>query len=350
MTSPTWLCSIRLYSILFSIVMLATPRAASPQADTLKNTRVDFAVPDAPAFKVLDIEPGTVLRPGSAREVAVSVANFITNGAVLPTGFAVEFAPVLIFGKSLQAYRENPFVHRIRVSVATKADKELGAGLRFTLVDAADLRTEAALTAQLISIGNQTNRLNAECVSELASRGITPDSALFQKELTDCLEKKSVKVLSDSIALLRERTKQEKWNAPLVEVALALGARAPDSLARNLSAANYAAWVSGAWPLGKDGQLLLGLRASLLRDEAGDFNLGEGTFGARAYYGGNSQKAFLETEAVFKTATTTIFGARVGYEFNLFNGFWVDLAVGLKHRDGFSEATSRFTLKVATPE
>ena len=97
----------------------------APKPDTLqKSFQVDFAIPDAPAFKLLNSEPSSILRPTTVRELTTTFSNFVQNGSSLtiPNAIAIEFSPgLLVSGQtlSLDAYRKLDWWYRLRVSGAT---------------------------------------------------------------------------------------------------------------------------------------------------------------------------------------------------------------------------------------
>ncbi len=320
----------------------------------LKQASVDFAVPDAPAFQIIQADPTSILRPSSVREVAVTLGNTLTSGTI-PDNYALELSPGLIFGKSLQAYKKNPFLYRARISVATKSgedeSRQVGAGLRFTLWDETDLRTNADLEKELIKIGNESNNLKVECVNELSQQGINPDNPDYEKLLNECLEKKNFDNLSGAIEKQREIAKKKSWNAINVEAGFALSANSHDTLASNLVAQNYQWWFSGAFPLGEDGQILVGLNGGVNRNEDGELKNTSSNLGLRGYYGDNTQKVFVEGDLKTSSGVAPFLSFNLGYEYNLLNGLWADISLGvIKKEEGKFVSHSTLNFRFATPE
>ena len=56
--------------------------------------KLDFVIPDIPAFKALNIDPSNILRPSDVKKFAVMLAPFYNNGNPgIPKNFALEFSP-----------------------------------------------------------------------------------------------------------------------------------------------------------------------------------------------------------------------------------------------------------------
>lgn len=88
-----------------------TARAAT-SADTRK---IDFSIPDIPAFTALGVSPSQVSRPGTLRELAASLASGLSPTGGVQSGLALEVDPLLLAG------REVPVLKNFRLSAATNA-------------------------------------------------------------------------------------------------------------------------------------------------------------------------------------------------------------------------------------
>ena len=66
----------------------------------VKDYKVDFAIPDAPAFKLLEVDESAILRPQTVRDVAAAFDAFRGQSGtfVVPKQIGVEFSPALIAG------------------------------------------------------------------------------------------------------------------------------------------------------------------------------------------------------------------------------------------------------------
>lgn len=113
--------------------------------------KLDYDIPESPAFSILDANPTTVTRGSAAQELIVNFANNFISGDKVNSGVAVDFNPYFVFGgrlKSINDYRENNIkriLANMQFSFATTTiedfpdDIMISAGLRITLFDSKDL-------------------------------------------------------------------------------------------------------------------------------------------------------------------------------------------------------------------
>ena len=157
------------------VVESKTPKMTEAEAkeevlnSSVKQTDLDLAVPESPAFAVLGLSPQNVIRPTSPRQLATELLNGIDQNGNFQSGIAIDFAPhLLILGDKLtireyrDVYKDNKKVKnnyitrlfsRTQLSVATAKgvnddDKSirLATGLRVTLFDLGDPRLDTLLT------------------------------------------------------------------------------------------------------------------------------------------------------------------------------------------------------------
>lgn len=361
------------------VILLLTARfealaqsVASDTATVQQNAAkawADYAVPDMPAFAVLGLDPTSILRPTSAREVGVAVANFLANGQVLPKAFAAELAPyMLLANKSLSDYQQNRFWYRMRLSVGTKAGADggtdLGLGLRITLWDETDLRVDTNLQNKLVMFAHNREGVRSECTKKIPIALLRADPVAYGKRLEELVRDSLLAQLEQTggtdstlgidatISVEREKAKQTKWNKQIVELGIAGMASSPDSSAKNLFAVRYALWLTGAVPIFRsDGQLIGSLRVAIARDAANSLKTGEGALAFRGYVGRNSQKGFLGVDWNVKDGMNPSFGINLGGELNLSNGIWLDLTIGLqKPSNADAKIASSLNVRLGTPE
>lgn len=126
----------------------------TPNIIKVNDIEVDLAIPDSPAFSVLNVDPDKAIRPSTARKLAFQLLEGQDDKGSLQTGIALEFNPYLIFGNdvSLYQYRHDRVVRWLsntQVSIATvkgtnsDTDKSVKGSIGFstTLWDRGDLRT-----------------------------------------------------------------------------------------------------------------------------------------------------------------------------------------------------------------
>jgi len=122
---------------------------------TLSLANLDLSVPQSPAFAILGITPDNIIRPGSPRELALSLLNGIGENGVFQSGIAIDTAPYLLFAgrtKTLYEYQNNysvRFLSRIQFSFATSKGAQdqdpslkVALGLHMTFFDNGDPRLD----------------------------------------------------------------------------------------------------------------------------------------------------------------------------------------------------------------
>lgn len=336
--------------------------------------RINYTVPDAPAFSLVDVDASNLLRPATLRELAASVTSFTDGeGFSIPRTFAVEFAPGLLIGGkhlTLGAYRRNP-LNWIRVSAATKRlagaenPSEIAVGLRFSVKDKADPRRNDDLLVGLDSL----NQLIFDAITALpptmqmaipSNQALTPDQ-LYQA-LPDSVQARIQALMAARVALLNEQAQvnsSETWNNSAIDLATAARFSSADSLGRGIEATDIAAWLTAAVKIQTWGQALFGFKASLARDtsfvEDADNPFGaEGSAGVRLYIGTNRYKMF--TEAQFETEHRTDERMETlllngGGEARLQDGTWIEFGGGLQYNFLTEQwdVVSKFSLKLGLP-
>ncbi|MBA4312237.1 MAG: hypothetical protein C0417_06375 [Chlorobiaceae bacterium] len=312
----------------------------------VQKARVDFAVPDLPALKIFEREAEFIARPGTVREISVGLGNLFQSGG------ALEVAPALLLSKaSLSSYQQSPFLYRARISVSVNAPangvREIGWGLRFTIIDDADLRTDKILQLTLISTGHELDSLSLEWLKSLPVE-VLSDSASFSKEYDKFLSP----TYGNRIKEAREEAKKRNWNKSILEFAVAGSAVSPDSTLKRFSQSGYAFWLTGGFPfLGEDGQIVFGLKGAARRSETNGIDDMQASFGLRSYYGSNNVKGFLECDWKAVKKQFPYFGFNAGGELNVLNGIWIDCSLGIiKQSNEEAKFTSSLNIKIAIPE
>ncbi len=344
------------------LILMFVGTAVSQTSGGLEKARADLAVPDAPAFKILEADPSNIMRPGNLREVGFAVSNFLLSKGTLPQAYAMELSPGLLLSDvSLSKYQKNPFWYRFRLSVATTSGQnggtDLAVGLRFTFVDETDLRTDTVLQRTILNAARALNDIEVNALKRLpADYPFLSDSlrAVADKDYDDFKATQQALVAGYDAAIVRSRdeAKKKAWNKSIVELGLAIVGSSKDSLAKNLLASRLGLWATGGFALfGAHDQTLIGMKASLGRDAAGALKQAEGSVALRSYYGENTGKGFLEADWTLKKAEAPAYLVSAGGELDLANGIWVEATLGLVKRGAEDpKISTSFNIKVATPE
>ncbi len=383
-------------AVALGAMLPALAEAQAPPQDISSNYKLDFAVPDAPAFAILGSQPTEILRPTTTRDLSLAASDFLSDGSSLaiPAEFAAEFSPGLLIGGkrlSLAQYRSTPWLYRLRVSVATSRTDSgsdptsLAVGLRVPLIDRADLRTNQAGRAfelQLVDLATRTVNLRQEAqdrlVRDLAATPATAMPVPFRAQeaadavvdardadgraevlraqgmtetaITEFLAWYSTQLLAQSNALndredelkaLRRQLEEESWNNTVLEVAAAALGEAADSTGKDLKDTRYALWGTGGIGFGNWGQFLVGLTGSWEREPETSRFKGIGSLATRLYMGTNWIKGFAEFSGTVQDQEKPKWFLNGGGEVRAVQGLWATFSTGVEWDQDTGEANAR---------
>lgn len=329
-------------SVVFSMagILWAQSDSISPGWGNL-----NYNVDQSPAFKLLGKTPDHILQPTSAKSIALNLGNYyLTNGSVIPKNLSVEISPLLLNPRlSLYAYSSKPFWYRMRVSVGTNqldnGTFQLAEGLRFTIIDKTDLRTDSAFVHSLyqscINDAKATNKAienylknhpEKELNNVLARERYRTDTK-FKAEIDSLIPELVDKQIGD-INKIRTQKKKELWNAPIWEVGMAALQQSPDSLLNHARLMKVGLWSTYGTGFGKYNQLLVGIRFEI-QDSLSVWqpNLSIGT---RYYYGKNELRYFVQGEYGFTNRQNSL-TASAGIVFNITENIWGQFALNLMY-------------------
>lgn len=196
------------------------------------DVRKDFLVPTSPAFSILGISPEEVVRPESPRELGMAILNGTDEKGNLHQGIALDFVPYeLIGGANLADYRMNwldRILSRTQISLATSKgsdedDKSLrvAVGLRITLIDCGDPRTDSTLEETFVKeiaagVKKDLAVIDAEITSLAQQLVVDPPPSQVQSEMIE-LELTKLEVKRKKVAQDVKKKFVEKWDGYLKE-------------------------------------------------------------------------------------------------------------------------------------
>jgi hypothetical protein len=324
---------------------------ATDQKSEFSKYRVDYAVPQSPAFKILDIGTDNVMRPGMLRELGVDISTLYKNGG------AIEIAPMILSSNvNLADYKSDKFsrfLYRSRISAGIvypgAGATNYSLGYKFTLLDETDLVINPDYEEELHAINKQIIDIDILCSHDIK---IQPEEGeLYQSALQLCSEEK-IKALNQKIDDTRKKYKELNWNKTIWEAGLAILGTTIDSTIKKIQSQKYGLWSTAAFPLSTNGQILFAGKIILGRDSTDSFNTDalDGSFISRGYLGNNSYKAYLEIDWNTLNKKSN-FISKLGTELNILNGLWVNASIGLQSASGQdSRIVSSFGISFATPE
>jgi hypothetical protein len=353
------------YIILFSIVVCSN--IINAQNDSIKAGwgNLDYSVPESPAFSLLGNNPDNILKPTSVRSIVLNIGNYyLTSGMTIPKNIAVEISPLLLNSKtSLNDYNKNKFLYRTRLSIGTnmlnKGGYEIAEGLRFTLIDKTDLRSDTehiyALYDKCENISAILTKVKIEYSREHPEKYPTPvdvtiaynkDKA-FKKEIDDIVNSK-IENSKDSINGFPQIKKQELWNAIIWEVGIAAMQNSTDSLINHSSFSKTGLWTTYGTHLSKNDQLLFGGKFGMV--DSNSIRYGNVAIGTRYYYGSNELRGFIQGEYKYEKNMSNI-TASLGCVFNITNGIWGQFTMNfIFDNKGDIFYSPGFNISFGTPE
>jgi hypothetical protein len=363
---------MQLLLVLLTAAALSTS-ARDSLSDTLVNKmKLDFAVPDIPAFQVLGVEPDVILRPSDAKAFALMLGEQTLRNGVLPESYAAEIAPGLLFDAgrlTLSKYRAAPWFYNTRLSVGssrkpgTSGATQVGFGLRTTPYSAGDLKTDekfaAAVDTVLLRRNDERTTLKLDFLREnstseetLKTSDLATNTALRVAANQYVKEQVAARaqLRRDSVQILRQQYKNGNWNKFSVDVGGAVLLESPDSLAKNVGFQRCSGWFTAGFPASSSGQLLAGGSYSYgLADSVWRHSL---SVGVRGYFGSNNAKVFAELGYKMPVSGDGqhIEGS-LGGEFLLLDGTWIALSLaGEKEIGGPWTLTPSLEYRFCLPE
>jgi len=351
----------------------------------IKYLRVDYAIPDQPAFKLLGTNPSDILRPSNTNELSAISSSFMEGSSiVIPKSFSLEVAPMLLAKSNkltLSDYIDKKFLYRAKVSVGTQKSLvdtvekyKIALGFRFTLIDNSDLKTNKNYINQIFDItAEKTEWENIYKIEYLKIVNKTILDYIENKALQDSVqnyidkkitEKFNENYFDDRLEKLKEKFKQDTWNADKWDVALAFLTESPDSLAKNIQFTGVGVWTTYAHGFKNWGQLLIGASYNYLSFDSlivatskiENFSNHKLSVASRLYFGSNNFKGFLEGQFDYRSLNTSNNALiNLGTEMNIYDGIWINLNVGYTFNDVFTENNSSnlfssFDIRIQIPE
>lgn len=208
--------------------------------------KLDYNVPESPAFSVLDANPTTILRSSAPQEIITHLAsNFLSGNEVSP-GIALDFNPYFTFGgrlKSIEDYRNSywkRFLANMQLSIATinsinyPEDMLFSGAIRATLFDSKDILFDRNLSAAI-------------------DKALLPDDTIAPNPFEDNDQGTIVDNTKLAAAYINARNQYQNITGGSMALGYALAGRAKDNSFKTDSIVTYRhqAWLTGQYDLGK---------------------------------------------------------------------------------------------------
>jgi hypothetical protein len=350
----------KLTQLLFTLVLALAYANANAQSslkqgiDSMIQQKflLNEMVPDIPAFVALNGNPSDFLKPSAPRDLAVMLSSFRSGGQfIIPKSFAAEFAPGLFASTkiNLHDYRNNYWLRTLtktRLSLATRFEDQtqfshLAAGIKFTLIDKGDYRTDTAFLQREIytKLDEYEKQLASRKLAYLKKNNITA-LELAQNETLGALIEDSLQLslIGEEVRQSVENYKRSNWNATRMEFAYTLSGSSGDSLLQDAQINAHRFWLVYALKPGARcewAQVIFGVHNTLQQAPTGDW-LNQFSAGGRGYFGTNKAKGFAELQ--YKSQMQIV-GVKAqqsmlinfGLDLDIYKGVWVHIASGVNN-------------------
>ena len=366
--------------------------------------RVDFAVPDQPAFKLLGNNPDEIMRPSSINELSIITSQYFSNGSFsLPQNFAVEFNPaLLLLNDSLVesgSYLKKGWLYKSGLSIGSRRMEvdnitryDFSIGIKMNIIDKGNLLYSAEwkkYTRQVFEQdmlerdvqeefleywNNQPGNKEYEfgIFSSLDPKYDEQERKLIkEKYLNWAIKENKIHFTTDLTAQIDaykefiKSYKKNNWNKAKLDIAIGNLWTSPDSLSSNLKAKKFGSWLTYAFPLPSNknwGQMMLGAslvhtynQDSVLLEDSDKTSFSDFSLSARYYLGRNRIKGFVEGLYSSNELDVTKSMFNLGIEINPIPAVWFIFSTGwesneLKNGDQIKNSNTKFDLRFNIPE
>jgi len=242
-----------MFCTLFLVVGVQAQLQTSDEMPAFKY-KLDYNVPESPAFSVLGSNPTKVMRGSASQEVIVNLASEFLSGGKADSGVGFDFNPYFVFGgrlKSVSEYRTSAFkriLANTQLSFGTVNDKTfpndllMATGLRVTLFDTKDPLYDKTLGQGIDKILANANDgdITTEDFSDDATKVISLD-------------------FSPAYEASKKRYKNKIGGSMSIGAAIATRAKGQSLAIDSLTSDKSQIWLSGQYDFGVSGLSMTGM-------------------------------------------------------------------------------------------
>lgn len=334
----------------------ALKKAAENGADTvIARYRADYAVPDAPALTMLNLDGSELARPSTVRDLAVGLSDFVGDGGSfrIPRTFSVEFSPgLLFFGRTLTLakYQKAPVLYRLRISAATQRSESSGTAssvafaVRTSPIDGADLRTNGFIQTSAAPIANAVGSIDSLAEARADRRRQVLSDSLRQAgvpaaEIRNAVravptaiytpdDQQTIDSLIESFKTAADSARDASWQKQSLDIAVGMRLDAQDSTGADLKMAQVALWLTYAGSIASWSQWVLGAKMATDRDSTSDKYDVQASLAARVYAGSNKYKVFVDFQGSKRGEDRIEWLLASGTEINVLPNVWAQASLG----------------------
>lgn len=364
--------------LIFSVYVLCSQSILSQNEETIGENKLNFAVPDLPAFKALGSEPSNILRPSTPESFSLIVSQFYNGDNIsLPANFAAEIAPWILAKSNkitLAEYHKHDILYSTRVSIGTSRDSmnkyNFAVGLRFSIIDKGDLKNDEEFLKLLFSkladhLDKKDNlRLQFMHDHNLSFADYEANKELYEIEISKMIQEN----IDEEIETMKKAYKEVYWNREKLDVAFATVGYSTDSIGSNLGFKSFDGWVSYALPVFRmrdsdkteinspkkyAGQLLVGGNVKAYEHRFDNKTYFNAFLNSRLYVGTNRIKGFAELQySYLQFEESNHLLMTLGGEINPVDGIWLEFYAGMERNTeiNMNSSVAKFNLRFSIPE
>ncbi|MBD1208404.1 MAG: hypothetical protein H9535_08240 [Ignavibacteria bacterium] len=332
----------------------------------------EYAVPDIPATKILDVQPDNILRPTTPKALAVSIAQAASNTGLgaIPAAIALEFSPYIFIKNGLPSqksnyFQDNNFLNNLRVSLATTSEAQTRAmafGVRYTVIDEVNKSQTAECNKMFGLFTNiaDKNFDKGDIVDIILARKYGKNVQEYKRmkndfSLYDSLyskeNKEYLKNVQESDLVLSVQLEAEKqidslfnilsndtlWSNNILDIGFAVRGSSSDSLFSSFQLRQAQFWGTYAVRSSSKLQIVVGaniwygIQAAAKESDKNKLGI---SGAARLYYGANALKIFGDITASYYSTEEQSgrFSIALGIEARINENIWLELSASGKYQ------------------
>jgi hypothetical protein len=364
--------------LIFTVFLLYSYAVYSQNEETIGENKLNFAIPDLPAFKALGSEPSNILRPSTPESFSMIISQFYNGENIsLPANFAAEIAPWILAKSNritLADYHKHDILYSTRISLGTSRDSlnqyNFALGLRFSIIDKGDLKNDKdfldLLFAKLEEHLDKKDALRLQFMHdhELSFDEYNANKELYEQEIEKMIQGN----IDEEIETMKKAYKEVYWNREKLDIAFATVGYSTDSIGSNLGFKSFDGWVSYALPVLKmrdsdetaihspkryAGQLLVGGNFKSYEHRFDNKTYFNAFLNTRLYVGSNRIKGFAELQySYLQFEESNHLLMTLGGEVNPIDGIWLEFYAGMERNTdiNLNSSVAKFNLRFSIPE
>ncbi len=282
--------------------------------------QTDFAIPDAPAFTVVQQQPTAILRASSSKEFMVNFGTAILSETVNQSPWGIEYS----FNKRLKL--------PIALSYATNLSpvRSVAFGVRCDLMNQISAQEDSVFIKEINKLTAGSNAIIREAELSLAKKYNVDTSVIRNSvEYLDEIAKVANQLASENKdfnllrTLVKDSVEKLLWNKNILTVAIAAGFSSSDGTYDMLSTNNRRIQAWGAYTYQFGNMVQINANVTFLQEHRTGYDTTSGGFALRGHLGSNNLKGILDFSLIAAKEYKPRFEFSLGAEYNVIDNYWL---------------------------